>query len=511
MWGTRHLKGCATIAVLLVSLLLFPAAANAAFAGANGKIAFQRGNALWVMNPDGSGQTALTTEGSTVDSDPAWSPDGQQMAFQRTTFAFPDVTYSIWVMNADGTNQTQLTPAGENGRYPAWSPDGQRIAFDRFGSSADGLGVMNKDGSGITRLITRSGQDIDWSPDGTRIVFNNADGIELVNADGTNDHVLVPDAFDDHLFHPHWSPDSQKIIVSQNPCSASGCCQFGCDQGPFYTLNPETGARTRLDSLNGKAGVFSPDGTKIAYVGQQTSYPQGDIGIFTANLDGTGVSHLEDNGEQPDWQPIPNVYPRPKGATPLRASLVLAFKPCTSPNTNHGEPLSSGSCAPPGQASANLTVGTPDANDQAANFIGSVLMRVFYCPACASAVNEDVFFHAELTDVRNQNLSDYGGELQAHTAVRITDKDNGPAEDQAATVKDFDFAFTVPCAKTDDTSVGSTCSVDTSLQALRPGAVKEGKRAIWALGPVRVYDGGADGLASTQDNTLFATQGVFIP
>jgi hypothetical protein len=44
-----------------------------------------------------------------------------------------------------------------------------------------------------------------------------------------------------------------------------------------------------------------------------------------------------------------------------------------------------------------------------------------------------------------------------------------------------------------------------------PGAVVEGRRAIWALGPVQLFDGGSDGVASTTPNTLFATQGVFVP
>jgi hypothetical protein len=44
-----------------------------------------------------------------------------------------------------------------------------------------------------------------------------------------------------------------------------------------------------------------------------------------------------------------------------------------------------------------------------------------------------------------------------------------------------------------------------------PGSIVELKRAIWALGKVNVNDGGADGVASTQPNTLFATQGVFVP
>ena len=37
------------------------------------------------------------------------------------------------------------------------------------------------------------------------------------------------------------------------------------------------------------------------------------------------------------------------------------------------------------------------------------------------------------------------------------------------------------------------------------------KRTIWQMGDVELRDGGADGVASTQDNTLFARQGIFVP
>jgi hypothetical protein len=41
--------------------------------------------------------------------------------------------------------------------------------------------------------------------------------------------------------------------------------------------------------------------------------------------------------------------------------------------------------------------------------------------------------------------------------------------------------------------------------------VTEGKRSVWQLGKVQVFDGGVDGDAQTGPNTLFATQGVFVP
>jgi hypothetical protein len=53
--------------------------------------------------------------------------------------------------------------------------------------------------------------------------------------------------------------------------------------------------------------------------------------------------------------------------------------------------------------------------------------------------------------------------------------------------------------------------VTTSVDAVTGGVVREARRAVWALGPVKVFDGGADGDADTPDNTLFAVQGTFAP
>jgi hypothetical protein len=197
-------------------------------------------------------------------------------------------------------------------------------------------------------------------------------------------------------------------------------------------------------------------------------------------------------------------YVRPKGASPFRVPLVPAFDACTSPNTTHGAPLSFGSCGPPHQSSSQLTVGTPDANGQGANSTGSVLYRV---------MPGDVRVDASISDVRQKSgLTDYSGELQVDQQVQTTDGFNGPAQDEPGTVQTAPFRFTVPCAATAASTAGSTCSLSSTFNALVPGSVTGGGRAIWELGQVQVLDGGADGLASTPgDNTVFERQGVFVP
>jgi hypothetical protein len=204
-------------------------------------------------------------------------------------------------------------------------------------------------------------------------------------------------------------------------------------------------------------------------------------------------------------------YVRPKGATPLRASLVPAYRPCNAPNRTHGPALSFPSCAPPQQVSPQLTVGTNDANGKPAASIGSARLDVIVGIPANSTDEADVQLAVSLTDVRKRSdLSDYTGELELVPLVRITDRYNGPSQNEPATTQDGLFDVTVPCAATAGDE-GATCSVTTTFDAVTPGAVPEGKRAIWALDALELTDGGADGQAATAPNALFARQGLFIP
>jgi glucose/arabinose dehydrogenase len=205
-------------------------------------------------------------------------------------------------------------------------------------------------------------------------------------------------------------------------------------------------------------------------------------------------------------------YARPKGATPILTALVPAYKTCASPNRTHGPPLSSGSCNPPSQESGFLTVGTLDANGAAAKSAGSVRLDAILGDPATPADEADLKLASSITDVRRKSDQlDYPGELQARLPIRITDKNNSPPAGSSATTQDSFFAFTVPCAVTSDTTVGSTCATSTTADAVLAGVIKEEVRSIWKVGQIEVLDGGPDGLASTAGNTPFARQGVFVP
>jgi hypothetical protein len=205
-------------------------------------------------------------------------------------------------------------------------------------------------------------------------------------------------------------------------------------------------------------------------------------------------------------------YVRPRSASPVQTALVPAYEPCTAANRVHGPPLEHPSCNPPSQTSSNVTVGTPDANGEAANSVGSFRYAVRVGNPATPEDEADVALNFQLSDVRLAGtLADYTGELQPRPTIRITDRRSGPATNESATVEDLALPATVPCVATPQASTGAVCNLTTTLDALTPGLVRESARSVWELAQIEVLDGGADGDVDTPGNEVFARQGIFIP
>ena len=218
-------------------------------------------------------------------------------------------------------------------------------------------------------------------------------------------------------------------------------------------------------------------------------------------------------------------HPRPKSASPIKVSMVPAYAQCAAPNRTHGPPLAFPSCNPPVQASNSITVGSPDANGAGANATGFIKISVLV-GVPGPPDDSDVILQGDSTDVRCKagtatcgaanaaDGADYTGELQANATIRITDHFNAVAPGggtDPATVVDIPFPVNVTCASTASTTIGSSCPISTTANAVVPGAVKDGKRAVIEVGQLQVSDGGPDGTVATTPNGIFAVQGIFIP
>ena len=168
------------------------------------------GRDIYVIGVDGSNLRWLT-KGEDYDSAPAWSPDGQWIAFLRWT--------DLWLVRPDGTDAHELLATGSLPvREVAWSPDSQQIVFLRAASEAGFLGdevwVVNRDGSEHRLLYSLEqppGAEIRlaWSPDGQQVgcffLTPSGGGGLLIDADGSGEPQAVEEV-PVWWFSDHWPP-----------------------------------------------------------------------------------------------------------------------------------------------------------------------------------------------------------------------------------------------------------------------------------------------------------------
>ena len=85
---------------------------------------------MMLMNVDGSGLRALLPD--VVAANPDWSPDGRRIAFQEQVFTDTTGVVNVGVVDADGSHFGRLVEGAQNERFvfqPAWSPDGRQLAY----------------------------------------------------------------------------------------------------------------------------------------------------------------------------------------------------------------------------------------------------------------------------------------------------------------------------------------------------------------------------------------------
>jgi len=255
--------------------------------------------AIFEMDADGGAQHRLTPrEGNGSSSparlffqiEPAWSPDGSQIAFSSRRSG----TSHVYVMNADGTGTRRLTTGKKNDSHPTWSPDGTRLAFERDGD----IQVMSADGSGVRRIsdVIAEEREPAWSPDGAWLAYvrrtpgTAARELWLMRPDGSEQRALTSQ--DATVATPAWSPDSTRIVFASNKDDdVYALFTIGLDGKRLRRVVP-----TASDDFEPS---WSPDGEKIAYFE--------DGAIFTVELGGGDVKKLtdsENNDSSPAWNPV---------------------------------------------------------------------------------------------------------------------------------------------------------------------------------------------------------------
>jgi dipeptidyl aminopeptidase/acylaminoacyl peptidase len=313
---------CRRVALILALALIGPpAAAQAAFPGENGRIAY---SGIFTVNPDGSDLRHVHNGG-----DPQWSPDGTRIAFWLYTESSCNPSCStaeadIWTMNADGSGATRITTEPGAEISPNWSPDGTRIVFDK----GPDLWIMNSNGSGQS-LLERSAFGASWSPDGTRIAFSSGrrfgylseiftihpdgSGLTRITTVSTDCSDLVPDSTVD----PDWSPDGQKIVYYYGRDAYPEDCEGG--EASLHVVNADGSGDVEVvppDTSQPTSPAWSPDGSKLTFE-RDGFFSVWDLSTRQeTTLPGSGF------GGSSDWQPIVNRAPDCSGVTASRPVLT---------------------------------------------------------------------------------------------------------------------------------------------------------------------------------------------
>jgi TolB protein len=127
------------------------------------------------MDPDGSNLVNLTNH-EAWDSDPAWSPDSNEIAFLSSRAG----RLRLCVMNSDGSDVREVLNRDQSGwTFPAWSPDGKQLLFtDRHDDGSWHVFVVNTDGKGLQKISDEAGYNVwpAWSPDARYVAYVNYNG-----------------------------------------------------------------------------------------------------------------------------------------------------------------------------------------------------------------------------------------------------------------------------------------------------------------------------------------------
>jgi TolB protein len=177
----------------------------------------------------GSGTGAPNTDCVGVDQ-PAWSPDGTQVAFvyNLANAAYVDslrLSAGVWIVNVGGhglRQVTQRTPGNSWDFGPGWSADGRKIVFERFDldRQASAVFTVDVDGGSLLRVTPwelNGGNSPDWSPDGRWILFRSEPSNDLykVHPDGTGLTNLTNGS--GSYLGSSFSPDGSMIATSRTP------------------------------------------------------------------------------------------------------------------------------------------------------------------------------------------------------------------------------------------------------------------------------------------------------
>jgi Tol biopolymer transport system component len=286
---------CALVAAQAVSGAAAPAKEIVFSAHPNGDLT---ASAQLFRVPSTGGTPEQITKGRLIATEPAFSPDGKTIAFQR-------LGSGLFRMNGDGSGLKRLTSSGRDA-YPVFSPDGKRIAFIRLLGTDWRLHVMSATGKGI-RLLKHAPHGAGrptWSADGKSIYTPAAADLYRVDARTgairqTYGILLDLQLSQTLTISPNFRTMvyvAQRVSTGPDDCGEGPCPQYGL----FGASVPKPHKPRKILNDAGPAG-WSADGKTLAFIwrGQLTLR---DVASGRRTTVSPGA-HIPTGDSSPAWQP----------------------------------------------------------------------------------------------------------------------------------------------------------------------------------------------------------------
>ncbi len=270
---------------------------------------------IWLMNADGQEQRQLSNMPLGA-CQPTWSPDGKQIAFISPCVAKQSGIYEkarIYTQNIadDSDKAATLLPVSLPGDFdPAWSPDGNRIAFTSMRIGKPHIFVYNFKEDSLQELSDTRYPDMQpvWHPSGKQLAFvrqSPYQHIWVMSDQGVTEFQFSSNGNVIDLW-PSWSPDGSYLVFSRSQIDPAI---------PWLVMkryeDRDNGKETRIpppgtvDKGPVAGATISADGKWIAF----ESWPDGrNHDIFLMDIKGENFMRLtSDPGFDfsPVWRPVP--------------------------------------------------------------------------------------------------------------------------------------------------------------------------------------------------------------
>lgn len=247
---------------------------------------------LRVADADGQNWQTVVRSREPIIS-PAFSPDGQRMAY----VSFENKKPIVYVQSLrDGSRRTVAAFKGSNSA-PAWSPDGRQLAVTLTRDAGSQLYLINADGSGLARLTQSGAIDTEavWTPDGKWLYFTSDRGgspqIYRISSKGGGARRITFSG--GYSVSPDISPDGKLLAYIRR------------DEGRFRVVLHDlaTGQeRVLTDTAHDESPSFAPNGQLLLYA----TLVNGRGVLGTVSLDGRTRARLSESGtdaREPVWGP----------------------------------------------------------------------------------------------------------------------------------------------------------------------------------------------------------------